>query len=183
MSVSSSLVECHNCHCLIITVFISHHSSLFSHHITHHSSLITSYHSSHHITSHHSSLITSYHSSHHTTSHHSSHHITHHSSHHSSHHHSSHQFTTHLIISIQIRHLDLQPEQPALAQRFLPGEAQQPTTQIIAHVVQMRRNGVHTPAEVKVHRKEHNLPLTSPLSAHIVLELARDVQLVAQITA
>ena len=64
---------------------------------------------------------------------------------------------THLVVTVQVRHLDLQPEQPALAQRLLAREAEQPATQVVAHMVEVWRDRVHASAEVKVHRIVHHL--------------------------
>ena len=125
--------------------------------------------------------------SHHMPSHHKlhpipSHPITSHKSQVTSHKSQVTSHITHLIISIQIGHLDLQPKQPTIAQRLLLREAQQASTQIVSHVIQMRGNGVHTSTEIKIHRKEHGLLGISHSFTNIILELTGNVQFVAQIT-
>ena len=58
-----------------------------------------------------------------------------------------------LVVPVQVREVDLQPAQPALAEHLRLVEQEQPATQVVADVVQMRRDGVRPAAEVDVVRE------------------------------
>mmetsp|Transcript_79690 Transcript_79690/g.221753 ORF Transcript_79690/g.221753 Transcript_79690/m.221753 type:complete len:703 (+) Transcript_79690:386-2494(+) len=57
------------------------------------------------------------------------------------------------VLSEQIGHTDLKPEEPVVAQRFGLREHQEPSAYIVAHMVQVRRDRVGATAEVHVVRK------------------------------
>lgn len=58
-----------------------------------------------------------------------------------------------LVVTVQVGQMDLQPAQSTLAQRLSLGKLQQPSTQIIANMVQIGRDGVSTSTEIDVVRE------------------------------
>ena len=55
-----------------------------------------------------------------------------------------------LVESVKIGQMDLQPPQTLFSKGLGLREFEQSATEIVAHVVQMRRNGVSAPSEVEV---------------------------------
>ena len=90
---------------------------------------------------------------------------------------------SYFVVAEEVGDLDLQPEEPALAQRLATRERQQTATEIVSEVVQMRRNRVDAASEVEIHREVDGLRVISLRKRDVVLELARDVELVPEVAA
>ena len=54
------------------------------------------------------------------------------------------------IEPVQIRVMDLEPPEPGLAEGLELAELEQPAGEVVADVVEVRRDGVRAPAEVDV---------------------------------
>ncbi|GIX61778.1 F-box/LRR-repeat protein 5 isoform X2 [Babesia caballi] len=59
----------------------------------------------------------------------------------------------HLVHAVEVAEVHLEPEEPALAQRLLVRKLQQRAADVVAHVVEVRREGVHPAPEVDVLRE------------------------------
>lgn len=57
-----------------------------------------------------------------------------------------------LVITVQVSTVDLQPPQTSLSERPRFAELQQPTTEIVTNMVQVRGDGISTAAEIKIVR-------------------------------
>ena len=90
---------------------------------------------------------------------------------------------SYFVVAEEVGDLDFQPEEPALAQRLATRERQQTATEIVSEVVQMRRNRVDAASEVEIHREVDGLRVISLRKRDVVLELARDVELVPEVAA
>ena len=84
---------------------------------------------------------------------------------------------TYLVVAEEVGHLDLQPEESALAQRLATREGQQAATEVVAEVM----NRLHTPAEIEIQREVAGLRVILYVHSNVMLELARDVEFVTEV--